>query len=211
MGGSGTTSPRRYRMDRRQRAVDDTRRRIVTAAMELHAVRGVQHTGWDDIADAAGVSTATVYRHFPSVDELVPPCARAVFDVIRPPSTEEAEARFATMPTIAARLEHLVRESCHCYARGEAWLHAAHRERDFVPALDTALGVIQGTLHVLVDAAVGRPLPPAEHGTLFTLCDFPFWKALVDRGLRYPAAERTLIDLVRAEAVRLGLSSPEKR
>ena len=202
-------SPRRYRMDRRQDAVVATRARIVSAAMELHAERGVQSTGWDDLAQAAGVSTATVYRHFPSVSDLVPECARAVFDVIRPPGAKEAAARFATMSTSRERLEHLVRESCHCYRRGEAWLHAAHRERDFVPALDAALDVIQGTLHVLVDAAAGRPLPAAAHGPLFVLCDFPLWKSLVDAGLSYRTAEDTLVALVHAHAHRLGLTPEE--
>lgn len=200
-------APRRYRMGARQEAVSATRGRIVEAAMRLHTERGVLSTGWDDIAEAAGVASATVYRHFPSLAELVPACARVVFDVIKPPTAEEGRARFATLAGEADRYEHLVRESCHCYRRGEGWLHAAHRERDFVPALDDALGVIQGTLHVLVDAAAGRSLSREEHATLFVLCDFPFWKSMVDTGLPYRSTEQSLVALVRAESTRLGLSS----
>lgn len=197
-------SPRRYRMGARGEAVAATRGRIVAAAMELHAERGVLSTGWDDIAERAGLSTATVYRHFPSIAELVPACARQVFDVIKPPTVEEARVQFQALTAPVDRFEHLVVASCHCYRRGEGWLHAAHRERDFVPELDAALVVIQDTLHVLVDAAAGRPLEREGHATLFALCDFPFWKALVDTGLAYSAVEATLVGIVRAEVARAG-------
>lgn len=194
-------------MGARQDAVTATRGRIVEAAMRLHAERGVHATGWDDIAAAAGVSSATVYRHFPSLAELVPACARAVFDLISPPTLEQAALQFAAVDDVADRLELLVRESCHCYRRGEAWLHAAYREREFVAELDAALSVIQGTLHVLVDAAAGRALPRRGHATLFTLCDFPVWKSLVDAGHSHRSAENTLVALVRGESTRLGPSN----
>ncbi len=196
-------SPRNYRMTARSEAVAATRGRIVGAAMELHAEHGVRGTGWDDIASLAEVSTATVYRHFPSLTELVPACAREVFDIIKPPTLEEAGSTFAELDDAADRFEHIVVSSCHCYRRGEGWLHAAYRERDFVPELDAALDVIQGTLHVLVDAAAARRLRRGSHATLFTLCDFPFWKSLVDAGLAYAAVQSTVSGLVRAEVERL--------
>lgn len=202
-------TPRRYSMDRRRDAVAATTSRIVEAAMALHATHGVRLTGWDQIAEQAGVSPATVYRHFPTLDVLVPACARAVFDVIRPPSVPEARIQFTHLPSTPARLEHLVRESCHCYRRGEGWLHAAHRERDFVPALDQALSVIQETLHVLVDAAADTPLGRRGHATLFVLADFPFWKALVDAGLSYDEVEDTVVAHIHAELSRLGTTTEE--
>lgn len=200
-------SPRRYRMGARGDAVAATRSRILRAAMDLHVSGGVLATGWDDIAREAEVATATVYRHFPSLAELVPACAREVFDIIRPPTVEEASVQFATMSGAADRFEHLVRESCHCYRRGEGWLHAAHRERDFVPELDAALRLIEDTLHVLVEAAAGDRLPEPAHAALFALNDFPFWWSLAHAGLSYETAQETLIALVRAETARLGLDT----
>jgi AcrR family transcriptional regulator len=194
-----TMAPRRYHMGARAEAVARTRSRIVEAAKALHAERGVQATNWEEIAEAAGVSTATVYRHFPSLTELVPACARSVFDLIRPPTVEEARPQFAALATPEERLEHLVRASCHCYRQGEGWLHAAHRERDFVPELDAALRIIEDTLAILIEAAVGRRLREPARSTLFVLCDFPFWKDLVDRGLSARRGEETAVRLVRAE------------
>lgn len=199
-------TPRSYDMTARAAATEATRRNVVRAAMELHARDGVRATSWEAIAAEAGVATATVYRHFPLRSELIGACAREVFDLVRPPTPEEASVQFATMRDAADRLAHLARESAHCYARGEAWLHAAHRERDLDPDLEAAVALIQDSLHVLVDAAAGRRLAPTAHGTVFTLLDFPFWKSLVDNGLARRTAERTLIDLARAECVRLGLS-----
>src|SRR5438034_157449 len=63
--------PRRYQMATRERAVQDTRQRIIDAAISLHAQRGVIATNWEEIAERASVSTATVYRHFPSLGELI--------------------------------------------------------------------------------------------------------------------------------------------
>ncbi len=190
-------APRRYRMGARAYAVQATRDSIVSAAMTLHAERGVQATGWDDIAAAAGVSAATVYRHFPSLDELIPACARTVFDVIRPPTVEQAGTQFAAIDTTVDRFVHLAQESAHCYQRGEGWLHAAYRERDFIPPLATALDVIERTLRALVAAAGGAQLAEQDAATLFVLCNFPLWKQLVDSGLSYPATETVLVRMVR--------------
>lgn len=162
-------------------------------------------TNWEDIAERAGVSTATVYRHFPSLSELIPACARSVFDVIQPPSIEEASATFSSLGRAADRLERLVRDSCHCYSQGEGWLHAAQRESDLVPELSAALAVIEGTLHVLVDAAAGRRLGKADHAVLFVLSDFPFWKSLIDAGLTRRTTVDTIVRLVCAETARIGL------
>jgi AcrR family transcriptional regulator len=59
---------RKYRLKRRAERRDDTRQRIVDAAIELHQTVGPAATTISDIADRAGVGRVTVYRHFP--DEL---------------------------------------------------------------------------------------------------------------------------------------------
>ena len=47
------------------------RERILDAAYELFSRRGVQAVGVNEVIQRAGVATATLYRHFPSKDELV--------------------------------------------------------------------------------------------------------------------------------------------
>src|SRR5579862_8222889 len=47
------------------------RQRILTAAGELFYRHGIRATGVEAIAEAAGTNKMTLYRHFPSKDELV--------------------------------------------------------------------------------------------------------------------------------------------
>lgn len=49
----------------------ETRTQIADAAVRLFIERGFAETTMDDVAEAAGVSRRTVYRHFPSKDDLV--------------------------------------------------------------------------------------------------------------------------------------------
>ena len=49
----------------------DARRRIVDSAYELFARRGVRAVGVDEVVERARVAKATLYRHFPSKDDLV--------------------------------------------------------------------------------------------------------------------------------------------
>lgn len=202
-------APRRYQMGARADAVARTREAIVAAARELHGERGLAATNWEDIAERAGVSTATVYRHFPSVAELVPACARTVFDIMQPLTLEQAGATFGAFDQAGDRFEQLVRYTCHCYAGGADWLHAAHRERDFVDELDASLRIIEDSLRVLITAAAGRRLAKADHHIVFVLCDFPMWWSLTAGGLSPRAVEDAMVRLVRAEVTRIGLDHDE--
>lgn len=200
-------SPRQYNMGARAAAVAKTRTAIVLAARQLHAERGLVATSWDDIAERAGVSTATVYRHFPSLAELVPACAQTVFDLIQPLNPEQAAGVFASVERAADRFEHIARSSAHCYQAGADWLHAAHRERDFLPELEAAMGVIEDSLRQLVTTAAGRRLTKADHALLFVVCDFPLWWSLSSSGLSDRVTEEAMVRLVLQEVEHIGLDA----
>lgn len=193
-------SPRRYEMANRAAAVEETRRRIVEASVRLHARRGTAGTTWDDIAAAAGVSRATVYHHFSSLDELVPACAQAAFDMIEVPTREEASARFAELGSPSARLAHFIRESCRCYAAGAGWLRAAWRERDLVPPMGVAVKRLQRALSVLLSAALeGAALDAERLEVVAALVDFPFWDALDRAGVPRDRIARRMLELAEFE------------
>jgi AcrR family transcriptional regulator len=53
------------------RSVPDARQRILDSAYVLFSHRGIRDVGVDEIIDRADVAKATLYRHFPSKDDLV--------------------------------------------------------------------------------------------------------------------------------------------
>jgi AcrR family transcriptional regulator len=61
-------------MQRRAELVDETRQRITEATARLHTTVGPASTTIAGIAEAAGVTRLTVYRHFPDVNQLFAAC-----------------------------------------------------------------------------------------------------------------------------------------
>src|SRR5688572_23043788 len=55
--------------------MEATRRRITEAAMELHGSVGPARTTMSAVAERAGVQRQTVYRHFPTEDDLFDACS----------------------------------------------------------------------------------------------------------------------------------------
>lgn len=72
---SSETGTRRYQLRKRADAMDATRRRITGAAMELHGSVGPARTTITAIAERAGVQRQTVYRHFPTDEDLFAACS----------------------------------------------------------------------------------------------------------------------------------------
>ena len=66
---------RKYDMKRRAERQEETRRRIIEAAVELHGSVGMARTTISAIAEKAGVQRLTVYRHFPDERALFAACS----------------------------------------------------------------------------------------------------------------------------------------
>lgn len=49
----------------------NARERVLDSAYELFAHRGIRAVGVDEVVERAGIAKATLYRHFPSKNELV--------------------------------------------------------------------------------------------------------------------------------------------
>ena len=187
---------RRYRMARRAELISGTRERIIDAAVRLHGRQGITQTSWAEIGVASHVSTATVYRHFPTLDDLVPACAQAAFAAgARLPAAGELASLFSGMANPTEKLEEVIVESCRCYERGEEWLDACRREARSVPALAVAARMQDRALDALISAAVGAGIGRKRRAALKALLDFPFWKSLVDAGVPGRDAPAIITDL----------------
>ncbi len=193
---------RRYRMQARAVAVEQTRERIVEAAKTLHAEQGIVGTSYEDVAREVGVSQATVYRHFPTLDDLIPICAQSI-EVLRPVTPEMMAEFFPGLTQPLQRLEWLVRGTCDCYTRDQGWLYAARGEEKFVPALREVVRIQEESLRLLVQAALeGTPASERTLQVLTALIDFPFWQSLRSAGLSHAQAADQIMELVRDQLVK---------
>ncbi len=191
-------SPRRYRMDKRAAARAETRRRIVEATMALHLEQGIRATRWEDIARRADVAVATVYRYFPSLDDLLPACGALVETTIRPPEPERAPGLFAEATALADRIDRLVREWCDFYARSAPVWETVLRERHALPALAEWVQRQESTRTVFVAEAL-RPIEPDDRllRVVTALTGYPVWRALVDQGVAGEEVVSVLSGLLR--------------
>ena len=171
-------------MSRRAAAVEETRGRIVDATLELHAEQGIAATSWDEIARRAGVGVGTVYRHFPSVDELVPACGQVARGLLDLPDPSDAPALFAGTEERGARVKRLVGEVFAIYERGAHIMRVARREQDVHPDVGHTVAKIEAVLDALVDAALD-PLDVALHQRRLVraIVDLWTWTALREQGL----------------------------
>lgn len=91
---------RPYRMQRRAEQVDATRERITAAAARLHTTIGPANTSVAAIAEEAGVTRLTVYRHFTDMDVLFEAC-RAHWRAENPPPDISAWTEIPDLETRA--------------------------------------------------------------------------------------------------------------
>jgi AcrR family transcriptional regulator len=179
--------PRRYSREKRQAAVDETRARIVRATMELHNANGVLATRFEDIAKRADVATATVYRHFPTLDHIVNACGALTMHTIQPPTAADAPRLFAGAKSLPARVERLVREMATFYQRSQQTWVAVLRDCDKLAQLRAFIDAHRAAIEAHVREAlqpVGDALEPRTFQVVCALVDYPIWRSLIDRNLQ---------------------------
>jgi AcrR family transcriptional regulator len=189
-------APRKYSMDKRKTAVEETRQRILEATLALHAEKGIFGTSWQDIAKRADVSVGTVYKHFPSLEELVPACGELMYAITRPPSVEDAPRIFAEAYSLEERVGRLVEELFAFYERGASYIETDFQERR-LPEVQEWEAYMRATIEVLVREAL-LPAGPDE-GTVraaSALLDFSTFKSFVDRGVPKEEAAKIINEVL---------------
>jgi AcrR family transcriptional regulator len=175
---------RSYTMRKRGDAVERVRERIMRATMELHDERGPAATTFADIAERAGVGQATVYRHFPTLGELVRNCGMHVWQEMQPPVPDAAAAVFAGLSTRKERLDRLVEELDAFYGRGAHRLRMAGLDREKLAELDGFLSAVEaGVEAFLREALAGAGISEQTMRVAIGLMSFPVWTELNKTGL----------------------------
>jgi AcrR family transcriptional regulator len=125
------TPTRTYELKRRAERQEETRQRIVDAAVELHTTLGPARTSVAAIAERAGVTRPTVYAHFPDAGALFRACSGHVRATVPPPDP----AAWRAIEDPAERLETALRALYAHYERLEPLLDNIERDLPLMPVL----------------------------------------------------------------------------
>ena len=184
-------------MDKRAAAVADTRARIVAATVEAHRELGIQPTSWDEIARRAGVGVGTVYRHFRSLDDLLPACGQIVTQTMALPTPDQIARAFEGVRSSRARIQRLVQLVFDIYERAAPFIHNIRNERKQLPQLEPWHQAIEATLEALLREALGPVRPTrVQRETARALLDLAAWQAFKQRDLATDEIVETVVRLV---------------
>jgi AcrR family transcriptional regulator len=190
---------RTYRLKKRAAQQDETHRRIVEAAVDLHQTVGGRQATISAIAARAGVERHTVYRHFPDERTLLTACTQHYLALHPPPDP----AAWQAIDDPEVRLESAL-TAIYAYHRAtEPMMEHAVRDLVEVPLLGEVLAPFFAYWRQVHDVlAVGwegagdaTRLRGAAIGLAIA---FPTWQALVhQQGLDDALAVTLMVRMVR--------------
>lgn len=189
---------RAYELKRRAERQEETRRRIVEAAVELHTTLGPAHTTVKAIAERAGVTRPTVYAHFPDAQALFQACSGQVDAEVPVPDP----ATWSSISGPSERLEAALRDLYAYYERLEPLLEHVERDAAVMPIvaeLDARrLRYLEEVRDLLVEGWVARGGPRARLGrAIGHALEFGTWRSLVRcQGCPTDEAVRLMVALV---------------
>ena len=173
-------------MRERAASVDATRRRITEAAVRLHTSVGPSATSFAAVADEAGVTRLTLYRHFSSRDELFAACMTPLAG--RPPragrrALEDGSDR--SSDGCAPPIDELYA----WYAANAADLYPIYRDVAFTPAATERAR--RANIERMVAAVLGQmPRPTTElRAAVGHALGYWTWRSLtIDEGCTHAVA-----------------------
>lgn len=184
---------RAYRKTTRAEQELETAARIVDAAEELHGSIGPARTTVSAIAERAGVTRATVYRHFPDDEALFVACSSQWLSRQRLPDPTRWPERTDPVERLRVGLADIYRY----YRSGEQMLTLVHRDQEVVPARVAARRVAAAAGWV---AALAKPFATRRrtvHAAVGHAVAFSTWRSLcVEQGLSDRAAVDLMVALV---------------
>lgn len=180
---------RAYNNETRQQQQEQLKARIAESAAKLHAARGVLATSYAEIAQEAGVSLPTVYKHFPDLGTLVRACSGHVAG--QAPAFPADEVLAA--PDLATAAALLVDATDRLNAHFEPWM--AWREQSRIAVLAESAAQRRKQLVQLCTAVFARhgiAGPHRDQAALWeSLLNFELWHRLVREHKLPRAAVRT--------------------
>jgi len=188
-------------MRRRAELVDQTRLRITEAAVRLHTTVGPANTSISNVAEEAGVTRLTVYRHFADQDELFDACRRHWYAANPTPDTDAWRA----IPVLEDRARRAFSDMYGWYREHGEELFPIYRDMASMPrpTREQARTDARARADALVD---GLTVPDEARRTLRAvaghLLGLMTWRSLVvEQGLGHDEAVEVAVRLLCAAAV----------
>jgi AcrR family transcriptional regulator len=193
---------RTYELKRRAERQEETRRRIVAAAVELHSTLGPSRTTVQAVAEKAGVTRPTVYAHFPDARSLMEACSGHVRATVPPPDPTP----WRSIADPSERLAIALRELYGYYERLEPLLENVHRDASVMPLVaevgEYRTRRLEEIRDLLLDAWPARGHARLRRAIGHAL-EFRTWQSLVRRqGCATDEAVELMVALARAAGVR---------
>jgi AcrR family transcriptional regulator len=199
---SEMSKSRTYELKQRAERQQETRRRIVEAAVELHTTLGPSRTTVKAIAERAGVTRPTVYAHFPDARSLFQACSGHVREAVPPPDPTAWRA----IADPGERLEAALRELYGYYERLEPLLANVQRDAAVMPLVAEMnayrVRSLEEISDVLLDAWSTRGGARARlRRAIGHALEFRTWQSLVRRqGCRADEAVQLMLTFASAAA-----------
>lgn len=192
--------PRKYELKRRAERQEETRRRIVEAAVELHRTKGPARTTFSDIARLAGVQRHTLYRHFPDERALMLACSGLFMEENPLPDPTP----WAEIADHDERLRLGLRELYDYFARTQDMAERVLRDAELHPVVHETVKLRRGAPMARIEAVLAEGWPRRRRvGAALSLAlDFYAWRRLARSGLSVDEAADLMADTVAASAAR---------
>lgn len=165
---------RPYRLRKRADRQQETRRRIVEAAVDLHCSVGPARTTVAQIAERAGVQRHTYYAHFPDERSLFLACSELA--LTRDPLPDPAEWR--SVPAGRERIRRGLRDLYSWYGRNADQAACVLRDAEVHSLTREIVELRMGPVFAAAAEVLGAGLNARSRSLLAVGLEFACWRAL---------------------------------